>query len=123
LWLAVERDADHVLLKRPKQRVTVRHLLSHTSGLPFHSALEQPTLDGLVLRDAVRSYAMTPLVFEPGTTYQYSNAGINTAGRIIEVVSGLPYERFLDERLFAPLGMTDTTFWPTEKQLARLAKA
>ena len=66
---------------------------------------------------------MTPLQFEPGTKYQYSNAGINTAGRIIEVVSGMPYETFLEKRLFGPLGMKDTTFWPTEEQLARLAKS
>jgi CubicO group peptidase (beta-lactamase class C family) len=64
---------------------------------------------------------MTPLQFEPGSKYQYSNAGINTAGRIIEVVGGMPYEEFLDKRLFEPLGMKDTTFWPDESQLARLA--
>jgi CubicO group peptidase (beta-lactamase class C family) len=64
-----------------------------------------------------------PLDFEPDTKYQYSNAGINTAGRIIEVVSGMPYEEFLDRRLLGPLGMKDTTFWPGKRQLARLAKA
>jgi len=121
-WLAVEQDAEHLLLKKPKQVMTVRHILSHTSGMPFKSDLEQPTLDLLPLRDAVRSYTMTPLLAEPGTKYQYSNAGINTGGRIIEVVSGLSYEAFLDQRLFEPLGMRDTTFWPSEAQVARLAK-
>jgi CubicO group peptidase (beta-lactamase class C family) len=110
-------------LARPKRPVTVRHLLSHTSGLPFTSALEAPTLDRLPLRDAVQSYAMTPLQFEPGSHYRYSNAGFNTAGRLIEVVSGLPYEEFMRRRLFTPLGMTDTTFWPNDAQLARLAKS
>ena len=66
---------------------------------------------------------MTPLQFEPGSKYQYSNAGINTAGRIIEVVSGIPYEEFLEQRLFGPLGMKDTTFWPNAEQIARLAKS
>src|SRR5262249_28755422 len=113
----------HVLLKHPKTPVTVRHVLSHTSGMPFKSLMEQPTIDVLPLRDAVRSYALTPLQSEPGTKYQYSNAGINTAGRIIEVVSGQAYEEFLDKRLFGPLGMKDTTFWPDEKQLERLAKS
>jgi CubicO group peptidase (beta-lactamase class C family) len=122
-WVAVERDQGHILLRKPKQRVTVRHLLSHTSGLPFKLALEQPTLDGLTLRVAAGSYAMTPLQWEPGTKYQYSNAGINTAGRIIEVVSGVPYEEFLEKRLFGPLDMTDTTFWPNPEQVARLAKS
>jgi CubicO group peptidase (beta-lactamase class C family) len=123
VWLAVEQDKEHVLLKRPKTVITIRHILSHTSGLPFSSAMERPTLDVLPLRDGVRSYAMTPLLFEPGTRYQYSNAGINTAGRIIEIVSGIPYEDFLQKRLFDPLGMKDTTFWPDEQQLARLAKS
>ena len=91
--------------------------------MPHKSAMEQPTLDLLPLRVAVASYAMTPLQFEPGSKYQYSNAGINTAGRIIEVVSGMPYEEFMDKRLFAPLGMKDTTFWPDEGQIARLAKS
>ena len=123
LWLAVENDKDHVLLKRPRHPITVREILSHTSGMPFSSAMEQPTLDMLPLREAVRSYAMTPLLFEPGTKYQYSNAGINTAGRIIEVVSGMPYEQFLAKRLFEPLGMKDTTFRPNAEQISRLAKA
>ena len=122
-WLAVEQDADHILLKKPKHPITVRNVLSHTSGMPFGSAVETPTLDRLPLRTAVRSYAMTPLQFEPDTKYQYSNAGTNTAGCIIEVVGGMPYETFLDQRLFGPLGMTDTTFWPTAAQIRRIATA
>jgi len=123
LWLAAERDKEHVLLKRPKRPVTVRDLLRHTSGMPFASALERPTLDALPLRVAAGSYALTPLQYEPGSKYQYSNAGINTAGRIIEVVSGMSYEDFMQKRLFDPLGMKDTTFWPSAEQLKRLAKA
>ena len=123
LWLAAEQDKDHILLKRPHRVITVRDVLNHTSGMPFQSKLEHPTLDGMFLKDAVRSYAITPLLFEPGSKYQYSNAGINTAGRIIEVVSGMSYEDFMDRRLFGPLGMKDTTFWPNEVQLSRLAKA
>ena len=64
---------------------------------------------------------MTPLDFEPGSDYRYCNAGINTAGRIIEVVSGMSYEGFLQERLFDPLGMGDTTFRPSEEQVERIA--
>jgi CubicO group peptidase (beta-lactamase class C family) len=122
-WLAVEKDKDHILLKKPAHPVTIRQLLSHTSGLPFGSAAEAPTLDQLPLCAAVRTYAMTPLDHEPGTNYCYSNAGINTAGRLIEVVSGMPYEQFMAKRLFEPLGMKDTTFWPTEEQVGRLAKS
>lgn len=109
--------------EKPKAPITVRQILSHTSGMPFKSEAEKPTLDVLSIKDAVASYVKTPLVAEPGTKYLYSNAGINTAGRIIEVVSGMSYEDFLDKRLFAPLGMTDTTFWPSEAQAKRIAKA
>jgi CubicO group peptidase (beta-lactamase class C family) len=121
--VAVYQDDATRLLKKPRHPITVRNVLSHTSGLPFASSVEQPTLDGLPLQAATISYALTPLLFEPDTKYLYSNAGINTAGRIVEVVSGLPFERFVDERLLAPLRMTDTTFWPDERQVSRLAKS
>ena len=122
-WLAFEKDKDHILLKKPGHPITVRNVLTHTSGLPPTSAMEQPTLDLFPLIAGARSYAMTPLEFPPGSKYRYSNAGINTAGRIIEVVSGMPYEEFLQRRLLTPLGMKDTTFWPSRKQLQRLAKS
>lgn len=121
--VVAEKDNEHVLLRKPAHPITVREVLNHMSGLPFKSVAEEPTLDGLPLAAAVRSYAMTPLVTEPGTHYQYSNAGINTAARIIEVVAGVKYEEFMERRLFAPLGMKDTTFWPNDEQLKRLAKS
>ncbi len=123
----VEKDEEHVLLRRPQRLLLVRDILSHTGGLPFISPIEWLTVGGCIidlspLRTAVQSYAMTPLAFEPGTQYSYSNAGTNTVGRIIEVVSGLSYVEFMEERLFKPLGMNDTTFNPNEKQLHRLAE-
>jgi len=121
--VVAEKDAEHVVLKKPAHPITVKNILSHTSGLPFSSPIEKPTLDRLPLADRVRSYAILPLDFEPDTKYQYSNAGINTAARIIDVVTGQSFEQFLDERLFRPLGMKDTTFWPTSEQVARLAKS
>lgn len=121
LWLKTQSSPEEIVLRRPPRKVTIRDILSHTSGMPFRSALEVPTLDMLFLRDATRSYAITPLEFAPGEKYLYSNCGINTAGRIIEVVADKPYETVMDERLFKPLGMRDTTFWPSQKQLARLA--
>ena len=75
------------------------------------------------LREAAIIYALTPLRTQPDSKYQYSNAGINIAGRLIELLSGMPYEEFMEKRLFGPLGMKDTTFWPTEQQLDRLAKS
>ena len=109
--------------QQPKRPPTVRDLLRHTSGMPFRSDIEEPTLDRFSLSDGAKSYAKTPLQYEPGTKHVYSNAGINTAGRIIEVVSGMPYEEFMEKRLFAPLGMKDTTCVPNEAQLKRLAKS
>jgi CubicO group peptidase (beta-lactamase class C family) len=121
--VVAEKDKDHVLLRKPRHPITVRNVLSHTSGLPFKSPIEEPTLDLYPLALRVRSYAMLPLEFEPDTKYSYSNAGINTAGRLIEVLSGMPYEKFLQQRIFDPLGMNDTTSWPSAAQLQRLAKA
>ena len=123
IMVIAEQDANHVLLKKPLQPMTVKHVLSHTSGMRFSSPMEKPTLDTLTLRDSVQSHALQPLQWEPGSKYQYSNAGINTAARIIEVVSGMTYEEFMQKRLFDPLKMTDTTFWPNAEQVSRLAKA
>lgn len=123
IWVESEKDKDRLVLRRPKRSITIRDVLTHTSGLPFRSPLEEPTLDGLSLKDAVRGYAVVPLAHEPGTKFVYSNCGINVAGRIIEVVAGMPFEEFMEKRLFAPLGMKDTTFWPNDEQMARLAKS
>jgi CubicO group peptidase (beta-lactamase class C family) len=103
--------------------ILIREILSHTSGLPFKSKAQPGALDVLPLKDAVHSFAAEPLIFQPGTNYSYSNEGINTAARIIEVVSGIPYERFMQERVFGPLGMTETTFWPSAEQIPRIAKS
>jgi CubicO group peptidase (beta-lactamase class C family) len=110
-------------LRAPRHPILVREVLSHTSGLPFATEMEKPTLDIFPLEARVKSYAKTPLLFEPGTKSKYANAGINTAGRIVEVVSGMKFETFLDERIFKPLGMTDTTFYPSKAQIERLAKS
>lgn len=122
-WMVVEeKDEDHLLLKPPVRPVTIRHLLSHTSGLAGSSEVQQATgSDGTPL--AVRSLASVtgPLQSQPGEKYAYGNQGMNIAARIVEIVSRKPYEKFLQERFFDPLGMKDTTFWPNEDQVARLA--
>jgi len=120
--LVVEKDDDHILLRKPSHPITVREILTHTAGLPFRTPVEEPTLDMLPLATAARSYAASPLFSDPGTRYEYANTGTNTAGRIIEVVSGMPYGEFMQTRLFDPLGMSDTTFVPNEEQIGRLAK-
>jgi CubicO group peptidase (beta-lactamase class C family) len=124
-WMvATEKDDAHVLLERPRRPVTIRHVLSHTSGLTGMSELQRATgSDSTPLKARALSSVTGPLQWQPGERYQYGNQGMNIAARIVEVVSGQPYEKFLQERFFNPLGMTETTFWPSEEQLARLAGA
>lgn len=110
--------------RRPSRPIRLRDLLTHTSGMA--GGLPPALADLYVKRDrtlaeAVRAAAAEPLQFEPGTKWAYSNIGIDTLGRVIEVASGQSYEAFLAERVFNPLGMKDTTFYPTAQQTARLA--
>ncbi len=117
-----EANDARMVLKRPRHPITVREVLSHTAGLPFMARV-QHKIDEYPLAEHVLTVALSPLNTEPATKYAYSNAGINTAGRIVEVVTGQPFETVLAERLCTPLGMKDTTFWPTDEQLQRLAKS
>jgi CubicO group peptidase (beta-lactamase class C family) len=75
------------------------------------------------LADVMPFYSDRALAFEPGSKWQYCQSGINSLGRIVEVVSGQTFPDFLEQRIFAPLGMRDTTFYLTEAQLPRLAKS
>src|SRR5207249_7599448 len=75
------------------------------------------------LADVIPLYVVKPVAFTPGTKWVYCQSGINTGGRIAEVVTGEPLDRLLQRRLFDPLGMKDTTFYLTEEQLPRLAKS
>jgi len=124
-WMAVaEKDQDHVLLKPLVRPVTIRHLLSHTSGLAGMSELQQVTgADSTPLKARALSSVTGPLQWQPGDKYAYGNQGMNIAARVVEIVSGMRYEEFLQKRFFEPLGMTETTFWPDEAQIARLAGA
>jgi CubicO group peptidase (beta-lactamase class C family) len=118
-WLVAERGKDTLTLKRPARPVTIKDLLTHTSGL---GNLDAPRPHAS-LAELVTGYSQVPLQFEPGSKWQYSNPGINTLGRIVEVVSGRPFAEFMEQRLFQPLGMKDTTFWPTSDQARRVAKS
>ncbi len=124
-WMVVEeQDQSHVLLKPLVRPVTVRHVLSHTSGLTGMSELQRATgSDSTPLKARALSSVTGPLQWQPGDKYAYGNQGMNIAARIVEIVSGMPYEEFLQKRFFDPLGMTETTFWPSPSQTARLAGA
>ena len=110
-------------LVAPRRPITIRDLLTHSSGLNGASPTpaNQP-VDSISLQQMTDFYAKQPLVSEPGTKWAYSNNGMNTLGRIIEVISGQTYGDFLQTRFFTPLGMTHTSFWPSAEDQARFAK-
>lgn len=121
--LVAGRDKDAVTLKKPSRPITIRDLLTHTSGLPNWP----PGLADLYIKrnrtlaEGILAISQRPLDFEPGSKWAYCNTGIDTLGRIVEVVSGRPYEDFLRDRIFRPLGMTDTTFYPPPDMRERVA--
>ncbi len=116
------RDAGSVTLAKPSRPITIRDLMTHSSGMGDPpEGLQIFTRMDRTLAEAVAIYSQQPLDFEPGTRWQYSNMGIATLGRIIEVVSDQPYERFLEERIFKPLGMKDSFFFPPADKTGRIA--
>ena len=118
------KEGDKIVLKKPARAIQIRDLLTHTSGLPGGFPIGISDLyfrRNLTLGEAVAISSQRPLEFEPGTKWSYCNAGIDTLGRIVEVVSEMSFEQFLEKRLFLPLGMFDTTFYPNYEQLQRLA--
>src|SRR5262245_18387320 len=121
--LVAEQGKDAVRLKMPARPVKLRDLLTHTAGLAPYPPGVSDVYDkrNRTLAETTLAAALRPLQFEPGTKWAYSNPGIDTIGRAIEVVSGESYESFLQKRVFDPLGMTDTTFYPTPEQIKRLA--
>jgi CubicO group peptidase (beta-lactamase class C family) len=121
--LVAERGKDTLSLKKPSRPIQLRDLLTHTSGLAAYptGVSDVYVKRNRTLSETALSVALQPLEFEPGTKWSYSNSGIDTLGRIIEVVSGESYENFLKKRIFDPLAMNDTVFYPTQEQIARLA--
>lgn len=117
--LVKEKSAEQTVLVKPAREVTIKDLLTHTSGLVGTGPLESGALDVLTLKEAVITYGLSPLQFQPGSQWSYCNPGINTLGRVIEVVSGEEYAKFLEKRLFKPLKMKDTTFWPSGGDLKK----
>ena len=101
--------------------ITIRQLLSHTSGMAELKQGEAYT--SVNLAEAASRYAKVKVHFTPGSKWQYSQTSINTAGRIVEVVSGLTLDEFIDQRICTPLGMSDTAFYLSETQAKRLAKS
>jgi CubicO group peptidase (beta-lactamase class C family) len=112
------------MLRKPSRTITIHDLMTHTSGLPSappRGIGELYQKMDRVLGEAVLLYSQQPLEFEPGSKWSYSNAGIATLGRIIEVTSGMAYEKFIETRIFQPLGMKDSHFFLPEAKKDRLA--
>ena len=106
------------------QAITVQHLLTHTAGLPnTYRGITKPDFDAIApqrepgdtLADFVTRLSALPLNFHPGERWEYGRA-TDVVGRLVEVISGMPFDRFLQERIFAPLDMVDTHFYlPADK--------
>ena len=111
-------------LKTPSGKpanLTITQILTHTSGLG--EAVGPAAKEAKTLADLVPLWLAAPMQYEPGAKWSYTQSGINAAARIVEVVSGMSFDAFLQQRLFDPLGMKDTTFYPTDAQRARLVIA
>ena len=101
-----------------KDRVTLRMLLEHRSGLPAGRDLWRIAHTPEEARAAVIA---TPLVCEPGRCYEYSDLGADMLGFVVEAASGERLDQFVTERVFTPLGMSDTFFRPSDSLKARVA--
>lgn len=122
---------DQPILRKPARAMTVRDLLTHTSGLTY-AFLQQTPVDALYrargldyqqwkgdLASFCQGLAQAPLVFSPGEKWNYSNA-TDVLGRIIEVAAGGPLDQVFKARIFDPLGMKDTGFHVPEAEIERL---
>lgn len=112
----------------PKTPLTIRHLLSHSAGIPYQHPADSAegmvflsSLDGITLEELIKKVAKRPLLHDPGERFTY---GYNTdvAGRIVEVISGRNLDQFLRERIFTPLGMNDTYFYLPAPKAGRLVE-
>jgi CubicO group peptidase (beta-lactamase class C family) len=118
-------------LENPRHPMTVQDLLRHTSGLvygPFgntlvHQAYKNANLfdPSQTLAEFVTKLSKLPLAHQPGTAHEYGMS-IDVLGRIVEVVSGIPFDRFVEERITKPLDMQDTAFYVSTAQSSRVAE-
>ncbi len=116
------------------QEITVRNLMTHTSGITYHwnedlgpMYKDANVAHGLLqydgtIGDSVKRLAGMPLLFNPGQKFEYS-LGIDALGYLVEVWSGMPLDEFFGTRIFEPAGMKDTYFYPPENKVKRLATA
>jgi CubicO group peptidase (beta-lactamase class C family) len=120
-------DAPEAYTIPAAREITIRDLMTHTSGLGSGGAgaiatkRVAPRRSTDTLKTYVAELGDAPLDFNPGTHWAYSGLnGIDTLGRVVEVVSGLTFDQFLEQRIFAPLGMDDTAFVPATESASRV---
>ena len=125
LRVATTANPDAARLSIPNHAITIRDLLTHTSGMqdyPGPPAIrDYPQTMSVPLDEVVRQLAKQPLLFQPGTQWSYSSPGIEILGRIIEVCSGEKYEDYITGHILRPLGMKDSFFYPPADKVGRIA--
>ncbi|WP_343306399.1 serine hydrolase domain-containing protein [Chitinophaga niabensis] len=126
-----DKETGKAETRWPRPMPTIRHLLSHSAGIPYEHPMDSllngrtmlglSSLDAVTTEELVKKVAQRPLVHDPGTQFTY---GYNTdvAGRIVEVVSGKSLSDFFMERIFKPLGMNDTYFYLPASKASRLVE-
>jgi CubicO group peptidase (beta-lactamase class C family) len=102
---------------KPARPVTLRDLLTHTSGMGEMTNREPH----LTLAETSKKLAEQPLRFQPGTRWAYSTAGIDVLGRVVEAASGMAFDVFLQKRVLDPLEMKNTSFWIAPEKESRWA--
>ena len=114
-------EVDQLKAETP---ITLRHLLTNTAGLRHERPAELAELTekrDRTLAEVVSIYLRGPLIAEPGARWAYSSQGYAIVGRLIEVISGQPFHKFVSQRVFSPLGMRDSFFHPPKTKRDRLA--
>jgi CubicO group peptidase (beta-lactamase class C family) len=109
-------------LKTPSGKpanLTIAQMMTHTSGLG--EAKKEDAAAAHTLADLIPLFLAAPMQYEPGTQWRYTQSGINTSARIVEIVSGMSFDAFVQKRILNPLKMKDTTFYLSRKPGAHLA--
>jgi len=122
--LGLQDEITRFLPDYPTQgrKITVEHLLTHTSGIQSYTDLAEwlPLWrKDFTVRELIDLFKDKPMQFEPGRSWAYNNSGYILLGAIIEKASGKTYEQFVDERIFKPLGMTSSSYDHTERIIPR----
>lgn len=123
LWVLDNKTDSTMILHKAKHVLTVRMCLNHTGGFPFECSAKRKDVrgggwsGGAPIRQVASIAAESPIMFEPGTKALYSNTGIDIGAAVVETVTGMKWEKYLKETVLDPLGMKDTWFWPTDKQI------